>query len=105
MKSVPITLFSFASEFHSDSIAKNSLLLLNPIAGALAGWVGILVINWMSAINILSKEFAGIKWPTSSGYIQQYSLAAAFVFGFSERMLMNIIKPIEEKVALKQKDD
>ena len=80
-------------------------LLLSPIAGALAGWVGILVIDWLSAISILSKEFAGIKWPIGTDTISHYSLAAAFILGFSERMLMNIIKPIEEKVALKQMED
>jgi len=80
-------------------------LLLSPIAGALAGWVGILMVDWLSAIDLFGKDFADIKWPASGEEISQYSLAAAFVFGFSERMLMNIIKPIEEKVAPEKNDD
>ena len=72
-------------------------LFLSPVVGALAGWTSVLLIELARYLQILGNMFAPItlNMPESYGNLP---LTVAFLFGFSERLFDEILKPLEQKI-------
>ena len=64
-------------------------LYLSPIAGAIAGWLGVLLVSALadSSVNVLGSAFSGI-W-NSPGLL---AFGVATVSGFSERVLNRVLQ-------------
>jgi hypothetical protein len=73
----------------SDWGAEWSTLVLSPAAGAVAGWMGVLVTSVLARepFGVLSDHFIG-PWNNAS---QPLGFAVAFVFGFSERLFNRLL--------------
>lgn len=72
-------------------------LMLGPVAGALAGWIGILVVAALAAAGIapLSDNLTP-DWDEAAS---SRELALAFLLGFSERFLQRILSSSIERAA------
>ncbi|MDQ4143341.1 MAG: hypothetical protein M3198_06270 [Actinomycetota bacterium] len=72
-------------------------LMLAPVAGALAGWIGILVLAAlaMAGLSPLSEQLTPI-WDQPA---RPTELALAFLLGFSERFLQRILTSGTERLA------
>ncbi len=72
-------------------------LMLGPVAGALGGWVGILVLAAMAAAGLdpLNAELTP-NWDQTA---HSTELAVAFLLGFSERFLQRILASTTERTA------
>lgn len=81
----------------TDYGASWTTLFLSPIAGALSGWFGILLIVLLadSRFNVLGDAFRAVNWCAAMAPI---TMALAFVFGFSERLFDGIVSSLEDKV-------
>ncbi len=77
----------------TDYGAHWTTLFLSPVAGALAGWAGILVVTLLSRQNILGSLFHRVSWERS---LDPLVLALAFVLGFSERLFTGFIEQVEK---------
>lgn len=71
-------------------------LLLAPVAGALAAYVGLLFVSLLRTFDVVGDGFAEIGWDQSTTIA---SLGIAALLGFSERLLDRIIEQAEPKVA------
>jgi hypothetical protein len=80
----------------SDYGAEWSTLILSPAAGALAGWVGVLIAAVLAdpPFDVLSDHFASV-WDDAS---QPLGFFIAFVFGFSERLFDRLLAAAESQV-------
>lgn len=73
-------------------------LALSPLAGALMGWSGIVLIVALRSMGILGTTFDGISWSLSTASDLPLVLGIAFLFGFSERFFVRIAESVEEHV-------
>jgi hypothetical protein len=78
----------------TDYGASWTTLFLSPVAGALGAWAGILLSGLAVKINVLGSVFQA-DWSTTA--CQPTTLAIAFVFGFSERLLDGVLDKLVEK--------
>jgi hypothetical protein len=80
----------------TDYGASTGRLLVSPIAGALSGWLGVLVVSQLSGppFNILNKQFANV-WTTP---LSRMAFVIAVVFGFSERLLNRLLRSAADKI-------
>lgn len=71
-------------------------LVLSPVAGALAGWLGVLVIGALSdgGLSILSPSL-DVSWESAPGGTE---LGLAFLFGFSERLFTSTVTSTTERL-------
>jgi hypothetical protein len=85
-----------------DYGASWSTLILAPIAGALAGWLGVLLTEALAGqFGVLDEAsfkelFSGAESLTGSR--EALALAIAFVFGFSERLINRAVSTAEDRV-------
>ena len=70
-------------------------LMLGPIAGALAAYGGILLIELLRDFDLLGTALDDVSWDHPR---RAATLAVAFLFGFSERLLDRIVEQAEERV-------
>ncbi len=72
-----------------DYGVSSGALYLSPIAGAIAGWLGVLLVSALadSSVNVLGSAFSGI-W-NSPGLL---AFGVATVSGFSERVLNRVLQ-------------
>ncbi len=77
----------------TDYGVSGSSLLLAPIAGALAGFAGVLLLQGLYTLGVTGHEFRNI-W---SGLVP-LSLALAVVLGFSERIFGKLISQTETAI-------
>ena len=72
-------------------------LMLGPVAGALSGWIGILVLAALGAAGVspLSEKLT----PNWDQDVRSLELALAFLLGFSERFLQRILSSSIERTA------
>jgi len=77
-----------------DYGASWTTLFLSPLFGALAGWFGIAIIalGTQPNINLLGDAFKLVSWHTPYAPI---TLAAAFLWGFSERFFDALVGAVE----------
>jgi hypothetical protein len=77
-----------------DYGASWTTLFLSPLFGAIAGWFGIALITLAGRpeINLLGSAFALIRW---SDPYAPWTLAIAFLLGFSERFFDAIVGAVE----------
>jgi hypothetical protein len=68
-------------------------LFLSPLLGALTGWAGVLLIGLGRELGVLGDAFGKIPWTVSGHSVA--SLAAAFLFGFSERFFYGVVSKVE----------
>jgi hypothetical protein len=85
----------------TDYGASWATLFLSPIAGALAGWFGVLIIMLLAdpSVGILSGPLRAINWNLAN---VAPALGTAFALGFSERLFDGIMKQLEDSVDSKQ---
>lgn len=71
-------------------------LVLSPVAGALAGWLGVLVIGALSdgGLSILAPSLK-VSWAADPGGPE---LGLSFLFGFSERLFTSTVSSTTEKL-------
>lgn len=71
-------------------------LVLSPVAGALAGWLGVLVLGALSdgGLSILAPSLK-VSWRFDPG---GQELGLAFLFGFSERLFTSTVTSTTEKL-------
>ncbi len=79
-----------------DSSAYWTNFFLSPLVGALAGWTGILLIELAFKLGIVGPAFSGVTF--EAGYAT-FTLALAFLLGFSERLFEKILGQIGEKIS------
>lgn len=72
-------------------------LMLGPVAGALAGWIGILVLAALASAGV--SPLSATLTPHWNGVAQPRELALAFLLGFSERFLQRILNSSIERAA------
>lgn len=79
-----------------DYGASSGALYLSPVAGAVAGWLGVLVVSALadSSLHILGSAFTGV-WDRPDS---QLPFAIAVAFGFSERLLNRVLHEVEQAV-------
>lgn len=80
----------------SDWGARRASLILAIPAGALAGWLGVLLVTVLAEepLDVLSTTFAGL-WDKPE---DELALVVAFLFGFSERFFDRVLGLAETKV-------
>lgn len=71
-------------------------LVLSPVAGALAGWLGVLVLGGLSdgGLSILAPSLK-VSWTSDPG---GQELGLAFLFGFSERLFTSTVASTTERL-------
>jgi hypothetical protein len=79
-----------------DYGASSGALYLSPVAGAIAGWLGVLLVSALadSNVNVLGSAFSGI-WD-NPGLL---AFAVATVSGFSERVLNRVLQEAGETIS------
>jgi hypothetical protein len=77
----------------TDYGASWTTLFLSPVAGALGGWVGVLVAALAVQLKVLNAAM-GVDWEKPYGPMV---LAVALAFGFSERLLDGVFDKIDDK--------
>jgi hypothetical protein len=87
----------------SDYGAEWSTLIISPAAGAVLGWLGVLITVALAndPFNVLSDDFAKL-WDDASAPL---GLAIAFLFGFSERFFDRLVARWEAQVTGKFPDE
>jgi hypothetical protein len=80
----------------SDYGAEWSTLILSPVAGALAGWIGVAITAALAKepFSILTDKFAK-PWDDAT---LPLGLLVAFVFGFSERLFNRLLDVAQTQV-------
>ena len=80
-----------------DYGVSSGALYLSIVAGAIAGWVGVLVVNALAlpSIHVLSGSFRGI-WDNPTHILPS---AIAVAFGFSERLLNKVLRQAGDTVS------
>lgn len=71
-------------------------LVLSPVAGALAGWLGVLLIGAFAdgGLDILASEL-NVSWNDDPDSVE---LAIAFLLGFSERLFTSTVTSTTERL-------
>lgn len=75
----------------TDYGASSARLVLAPVSGALAGWIGILLLRVLFDLQVASSTFGNL-WQLPSGVD---ALGVAFVLGFSERLFAKVVGGVE----------
>jgi hypothetical protein len=85
----------------NDYGASWATLFLSPIAGALAGWFGVVLIMLLADPNVgvLSGPLKAIDWNAAN---VAPVLGAAFVLGFSERLFDGLVTQLEDTIDQKK---
>lgn len=85
----------------SDYGASWSSLFLAPVAGAIMGWFGVALVMLLTDPNVgvLGGPLKVIAWDSPNFAA---TLAAAFLFGFSERLFDKIVAQLEQSIDKKQ---
>jgi hypothetical protein len=86
----------------TDYSAFWTTLFLSPLLGALTGWSGVLLLSLGTELGVLGDAFGKTPW-TSSGHVAP--LAAAFLFGFSERFFYGVVSKVESSTEDKKTED
>jgi hypothetical protein len=78
----------------TDYGASWSTLFLSPVAGAISGWFGVALVMLMTdpTVGVLGGPLKVINWDSANAAA---TLAAAFVFGFSERLFDRIVAQLD----------
>jgi hypothetical protein len=71
-------------------------LFLSPVAGALTGWGGALLVTLGVKLGVLGAALAPLGW---DGPVTAVLLATALLFGGAERLFLRLLENIEPKVA------
>lgn len=71
-------------------------LMLSPVAGALAGWLGVLLIGALAdgGLNIFASDLH-VSWRQQPDGVE---LAIAFLLGFSERLFTSTVTATTERL-------
>jgi len=87
----------------TDYGASWSTLFLSPVAGAISGWFGVALVMLMTdpTVGVLGGPLKVINWDSAN---VAATLAAAFVFGFSERLFDRVVAGLEQSID-KKKDE
>lgn len=80
----------------TDYGASWSSLFLSPLAGALAGWAGIFLLQLAVKLHILGTALS-VSWDDYGK--DSVTLGFAFAFGFSERLLDGLVGQIDGKAS------
>jgi hypothetical protein len=83
----------------TDYGASWTTLFLSPVAGALAGWSGVLLIILAVQLELLGPLFGKVDWCSPSS---PAALGIAFLLGFSERAFDGILSQLDDKVQASQ---
>jgi hypothetical protein len=70
-------------------------LMLGPVVGALAAYVGLLVLQMLNDLHVLGAAFESIQWSNASS---PGVLAIAFLLGFSTRFLERFVAQAESRL-------
>lgn len=81
----------------TDHAGAWTTLFLSPVAGALGGWTGVLLVAVAVKFELLGKLFASVTWTDPYAEV---ALALALVFGISERALVKVIEGLEGKLGV-----
>lgn len=86
----------------TDYGASWSTLMLSPIAGALAGWLGLLIVGALAdkPLAVLSETLDEVTWNAPTHPI---ALSLAFLCGFSERVFNKVVETAEGTMTKKLK--
>ncbi len=81
----------------TDYGASWSTLFLSPVAGAISGWFGVALVMLMTdpTVGVLGGPLKVINWDSPNGAA---TLAAAFIFGFSERLFDRIVSQLDTAI-------
>lgn len=79
----------------TDYGASWTTLFLSPVAGALAGWAGVLLIILGVQLEVLGQMFGKVDWCSPCA---PAALGVAFLLGFSERAFDGILDQLQDKV-------
>lgn len=84
-----------SSKLPTDYGLSWTTIFLSPMVGALAGWAGVLLVALAFQQGVLGKVFQGVTWGDTYG---ELALGLALVLGFSERVFVNIVGGVENKL-------
>lgn len=77
----------------TDYGASWTTLFLSPVSGALGAWAGVLLAEFAVSLEVLGNVFKS----DFANSCNTHTLAIAFIFGFSERLLDGVLDKLEEK--------
>ncbi len=80
-------------------------LMAGPVLGALAAYGGVLLIELLVGFGVLGETFAGVTRTVTDGAMTEVTLAIAFLFGFSERLLDRVATTAGDTVAAEEPAD
>ncbi len=80
----------------TDYGASWTTIFLSPVSGALGAWSGVLLTELAVSMQVLGDVFKS----DFANPCNTHTLAIAFVFGFSERLLDGVLDKIEEKTGV-----
>jgi hypothetical protein len=80
----------------SDYGATWSTLILSPVSGALAGWVGIALVAALGSdpVSVVDDRVPPLIWDQGD---HVFGLGLAFLLGFSERLFSGVVEASEER--------
>ncbi len=87
----------FTATPDNDYGASAGRLFVSPVAGAIAGWTGVLVVTSLANphVHLVGATFRGL-WHTP---VTILAATVAVVFGFSERLLNRMLAKAEQAIA------
>jgi hypothetical protein len=90
-----------AQETPNDYGASWPTLFFSPLLGALTGWFGVLFMVALNSLNLLGPVFQGIAWERP---MAPMALAAACLFGISERLFDGLVAAVEQRAEVRKKE-
>lgn len=80
----------------TDYGANWSSLVLSPVSGALAGWVGVALVSALASppLSFLNQSIPDVVWDQGSHVL---GLGLAFLLGFSERLFSGLVETSENQ--------
>lgn len=85
----------YRQDVPTDYGASWTTLFLSPVAGALGGWTGVLLIALLEKLGVLGPLLDSIRWDSPYNAL---AYGVAFLFGFSERAFNTVLSQLEDKV-------
>lgn len=85
----------YRQDVPTDYGASWTTLFLSPVAGALGGWTGVLLVALLEKLGVLGPLLDSIRWDSPYNAL---AYGVAFLFGFSERAFNTVLSQLEDKV-------
>lgn len=84
----------------TDYGASSASLILAPVSGAIAGWIGVLLLSVLVELGVLDATHLSGLWDRP---VAPLALGLAFLLGFSERLFARVLRVAEGSLDLPKK--